>query len=107
MLKEVKFVLPTGEEVLYMGASGDSVMDVALDNDVAGIIGQCGGGCTCCTCHVWVVSPRVNTLEPPHKDEIDMLEYAWGRDARSRLSCQIFLDQTDEQVVVAVPVQQA
>ncbi|NKB97637.1 MAG: 2Fe-2S iron-sulfur cluster binding domain-containing protein [Pseudomonadales bacterium] len=106
-MKEVKFVLSTGEEKLYPGATGDSVMDVALDNNVEGIVGQCGGGCTCCTCHVWVVSPAVDTLEPPHKDEVDMLEYAWGRDERSRLSCQIFLDQTDGLVVVAVPRQQA
>lgn len=101
---EVEFHLPTGEKVTHSGVYGDSVMDVALDNNVPGIIAQCGGGCTCCTCHVWLDEPH---LAPAHQDERDMLEYAWGKNDRSRLSCQILLSKDLSRVVVEIPEQQA
>ncbi len=82
-------------------------MDAALDNGVAGIKAQCGGGCTCCTCHCWVRRPWFEQLPPPHKDEFHMLEYAWGREANSRLSCQIELTDVLDGIEVDVPQQQS
>ena len=39
----VTFVQPDGSRESYPGVQGDHVMDVAVDNGVNGIIGQCGG----------------------------------------------------------------
>ena len=33
---------------------GTSLMELGKQNDVAGIMGDCGGGCACATCHVYV-----------------------------------------------------
>ena len=101
---EVEFHLPDGNTLTYEGTSGESVMDVALDNNVPGIIAQCGGGCTCCTCHVWLELPR---LPPAHQDERDMLEYAWGMNENSRLACQIKITPEIQRIVVSVPEEQA
>ena len=103
----VHFVLPSGEVMTYDGAVGDSLLDVALDNNVPGIIGQCGGGCTCCTCHVWVDEPPLEAFPPAHRDELDMLEYAWGRNESSRLSCQVRIEPDLQSITVSVPERQA
>ena len=50
----VVYVQPDGTEYPVEVPVGDTVMDGALDNGVPGILGQCGGGCTCSTCHCFV-----------------------------------------------------
>lgn len=91
----------------FAGLPGETVMDVALDNNVPGIVAQCGGGCTCCTCHVWVLAPPLSELPRPHRDETEMLEYAWGHNATSRLSCQVTLTEDTPELIVRIPAQQA
>jgi 2Fe-2S ferredoxin len=103
----VTFIHPDGSRETHEGPAGDTIMDVALDYGVRGIIAQCGGACTCCTCHCWIEAPWLDRVAPPHADELEMLEYAWGRDARSRLACQVTLDQSLSGIVVALPEEQA
>ena len=104
---EVTFVQPDGSRETLHANANDTLMDVALDNGVAGIKAQCGGGCTCCTCHCWVSEPWLSDLPAPHRDELDMLEYAWGRSERSRLACQVPLDESLSGITVYVPAQQS
>jgi 2Fe-2S ferredoxin len=84
-------------------AVGDSVMDCALDNDVSGIKAQCGGGCTCSTCHCDVDSLWVERLSPQHPDEVELLSYVDEARENSRLSCQIIMSDDLDGIVVHVP----
>ena len=43
-----------GKERVIDVESGTSVMRAALENDVPGLIGECGGQAMCATCHVYV-----------------------------------------------------
>ena len=88
-MTKVVFIHPDGRREEQCAKPGDTLLDVALDNGVAGIIGQCGGGCTCCTCHCIVAKRWWPKLRPPHQDELDMLEYALERADTSRLACQV------------------
>ena len=101
----VTFVRPDGSRESYQGVQGDHVMDVAVDNGVNGIIGQCGGGCTCCTCHVWVDPQWRERTKTAHGDEQELLSYALGVNERSRLACQIRLTAELDGLVVEVPSQ--
>lgn len=103
----VTFVQADGSSETFVAGEGDTLMDVAFDNGVAGIIAQCGGGCTCCTCHCWVETPWFQKLKAPHPDELDMLDYAWGRRENSRLACQVELHTELDGITVRVPAQQA
>ena len=68
-------------------------MDVALDNGVQGIRAQCGGGCTCSTCHCYLDEAWFAQSGAMHPDECDILEFVPERQATSRLSCQIVLNK--------------
>ncbi len=68
-------------------------MDVALDHGVRGIQAQCGGGCTCSTCHCYVGESWFCRTGAMHPDEVDILEFTPERRSNSRLSCQIALHQ--------------
>ena len=81
-------------------------MDGALDNGVSGILGQCGGGCTCSTCHCFVEPGRLDELPEPHPDELDLLEYVPTRQPNSRLACQIVLTPELDGLEVRLPREQ-
>src|SRR5687767_7548840 len=51
----VTFIDTGGEERFVPDAEeGLSLMEVAKANGVAGIFADCGGSCSCATCHVYV-----------------------------------------------------
>lgn len=106
-MPKVTYVQPDGSSRTCLLQAGASVMDGALDNGIPGIRAQCGGGCTCATCHCYVIEPDPAALPPPHPDEREMLEYVWERRSNSRLACQIRVGDGVEVVVVAVPARQA
>lgn len=85
---------------------GDSVMDCAVDNGIHGIEAQCGGGCTCSTCHCYVDTPWLDQLPAMIDDERALLEYVWEWRHNSRLSCQILMTQDLDGIVVRIPEQQ-
>jgi 2Fe-2S ferredoxin len=73
-------------------ASGRTLMEVARDHGVEGILGDCGGGCMCATCHVYVDAAWRERVGPPNEVELDVLDMASNvRPEASRLSCQIAL----------------
>lgn len=86
---------------------GWSLMEAAIQNDVDGIVAECGGGCACATCHVYVDDERVSDLPPIGDMEGDMLECtAAERRGGSRLSCQIRMTAELDGLVVHVPERQ-
>jgi len=102
----VIFVQADGTRQRFDAAVGESVMDCALDNLVPGIIAQCGGGCTCSTCHVYVEAPWLARLPPQIEDEAELLTYVETSRTTSRLSCQIFLTEDLDGIVVNIPEEQ-
>jgi 2Fe-2S ferredoxin len=103
----VTFLLADGRRQVVHEAIGRSVMDAALDHGVPGIRAQCGGGCTCCTCHCYVVGGWRDRFPPPVEDEAALLEYAWQPRPESRLACQLRLTAAHDGLVIEVPAQQA
>lgn len=106
-MPKVTYVQSDGSAVTCSLAEGDSVMDGALDNGVPGIKAQCGGGCTCATCHCYVRAPWFDRLPEPIADEKEMLGYVWQPRANSRLSCQVRVSMALDGMIVDVPEQQA
>jgi 2Fe-2S ferredoxin len=78
-----------GEEREIIGETGLSVMEVIREGGVDELLALCGGGCSCGTCHVHVDPEFAAKLPPIDEDEDDVLDGVDGRDATSRLSCQL------------------
>lgn len=86
---------------------GWSLMEAAIQNDIAGIVAECGGGCACATCHVYIDAASVAELPTVGDMEGDMLECTSAeRKPNSRLSCQIKMTQALDGLIVDLPERQ-
>jgi 2Fe-2S ferredoxin len=78
-----------GRRVEASVTAGNTVMEAALDNAVAGILAECGGACACATCHGYIADAWLPRLPPMEEMEDAMLDTANDRRPSSRLLCQI------------------
>ena len=87
---------------------GGNVMRGALDHDLPGIVGECGGGLACATCHCYVDDAWAEVAGgPSSQDERDMLESTAAEvTPTSRLSCQIVMTDALDGLVVHLPEKQ-
>ena len=83
-----------------------TVMEAARKELVPGIEAECGGACSCATCHVYVDEAWREKVGPPSQMEEDMLDFAFDVRASSRLSCQIKVNEELDGLVVNVPEKQ-
>ncbi len=54
---------------------------------------ECGGCCSCATCHVYVDVNWLDKLHDARDDEVDMLDEAFDVEDNSRLSCQLLFSK--------------
>lgn len=85
---------------------GNSLMETAVDNGVVGVVADCGGACSCATCHVYLEPAWISQLPGPDDSEQELLEFAIGRKNNSRLSCQIEITEEMEGMQVHTPESQ-
>jgi 2Fe-2S ferredoxin len=85
---------------------GMTVMEAAVKNLVPGIEAECGGACSCATCHVYVDEAWRKATGQPEEMEEDMLDFAFDVRASSRLSCQIKITEELDGLVVHLPEKQ-
>ncbi len=85
---------------------GTSVMQGALNNMIDGIVADCGGTCSCATCHCYVDEAWMDKVPPVSEIEQDMLECVLDPQPNSRLSCQITVTEDLDGLVVRLPESQ-
>ena len=95
-----------GKEHRLEAQAGHSVMQAAIDGMVPGIMADCGGSCSCATCHCYVDEVWATRLPPVENAERDMLECALYPMDNSRLSCQIRITPQCDGLVVRLPKSQ-
>jgi 2Fe-2S ferredoxin len=102
------FILKDGSRTEIDAEAGTSAMEMAIRHNVRGIDGECGGCCSCATCHVYVDARRALLLPPPDEAELELLEgVAAERRPTSRLSCQIILREELDGLILQVPATQS
>lgn len=72
---------------------GWRVMEIIRDHGLP-IKAECGGCCSCATCHVYVDADWQDKLHPARDDETEMLDEAFDVRDNSRLSCQIIMNES-------------
>jgi len=100
----IHFILKDGTRRTVDAKVGDSVMETAIRHNVRGIDAECGGSCSCATCHVYVEADCFDRLPSADAMEEELLDgVAAQRKPTSRLSCQIPMTVELDGLVVQVP----
>jgi len=99
---EVTFVLQDGTSHTVEAEDGWKLMEVAVDNAIPGIDGDCGGEAACATCHVFVPPEWRAATGERTEPERGMLTSTFGVREDSRLSCQIRTSEALDGLVVEV-----
>ncbi|NGY03956.1 2Fe-2S iron-sulfur cluster-binding protein [Solimonas terrae] len=105
-MPKILFIAHDGKEHLVDGASGQNLMQIATDNMVPSILGDCGGVCSCATCHGYVDPAWIDKLGPKSEEEEMMLDGALNTEPTSRLTCQIVMNDALDGIVVRLPASQ-
>ena len=103
-MPKVVYIEDDGTHVEVDVEEGYSVMEGAIMNGVEGIEAECGGACSCATCHCYVPEDWWDKLPEMDVIEDSMLEAATDRRSNSRLTCQIpMTDELDGLIVEVAP----
>jgi 2Fe-2S ferredoxin len=98
---KVKFFFEGTDKVVEVEANeGDTILDVAHDNDI-NLNHNCGGVCACSTCHVYIEEGMDKLPEITDREE-DFIDRADNPKLNSRLACQCDLEGD---IVVTIPDQ--
>lgn len=104
----INYQLLDGSVRAIEAANGRSLMEVAILNNVRGIDGECGGCCSCATCHVYVDERYLDHLPEPDEMESELLEgVASERRPNSRLGCQVIVSDALDGMQVGIPTSQS
>lgn len=105
-MAKITYIEFNGKEHVIDVPTGSSVMEGAIQNNVRGIIAECGGVCSCATCHVHVDDAWVAKLPSKNEEEEGMLDAVVELKPNSRLSCQIKVTEDLDGLVVRMPEKQ-
>lgn len=101
---KVTFIRQSAEQTTHEASADQSIMEVAVANNISEIEAECGGAMACATCHVYVHKDWIDKISPRSQFEEDMLEMADSEvRAESRLSCQIKMEPSLDGILIELP----
>lgn len=100
-MAKITFLISNGQKIELEGKSG-SLMQLAVENKVPGIDGDCGGVCSCATCHVQVDPDFMEKTGPASEIEKYTLEFEENLSEYSRLACQIPISEKLDGITLRV-----
>lgn len=103
-MPKITYIEANGETFTVDAPAGATLMQVAVDNMIEGIVAECGGGCSCATCHVYI--EQQDLIEPAGELEREVLGIISEALPTSRLSCQIVVTDAMDGLVVKLPESQ-
>lgn len=102
-MPKIIFIAHDGTTTPVEIATGQTLLTAALNHNVKGIDGDCGGQCGCATCHVFVDAPWADKLPSPQPNEDEMLNFTAERMPNSRLACQLTMTDALDGITVHMP----
>jgi 2Fe-2S ferredoxin len=103
---KITYIEFNGREHVADIPCGWSVMEGAKKNGIPGIDADCGGGCSCGTCHVYVDPAWQARVGGRNPIEDATIEFADNVEGNSRLSCQIKVTEALDGLIVRMPESQ-
>lgn len=81
-------------------------MEAAVKNSVPGVLADCGGSCSCGTCHGYIDPEWLSRISAPEVAELGMLDGIMLCKSNSRLTCQVKITDELDGLVVRLPESQ-
>jgi 2Fe-2S ferredoxin len=100
---KITFVEHNGTAHEVQVPDGLNLMEAAVQNNVPGIDGDCGGNAACATCHCYIPAEWEGKTGDRTETEDAMLELADTMKPNSRLACQIHASAALDGLVVHMP----
>jgi 2Fe-2S ferredoxin len=97
----ITFIDINGQSKETIPTNEVNLMQLAVNNNILGIDAECGGCCSCATCHV-VINNKLDIIPKAQRDELELLNFVPNKEDNSRLSCQILIDETLNDLIVEV-----
>ena len=82
---------------------GTTLMQIAADNAIPGVDGDCGGECACGTCHMIIADEWFGKTGSIGNAEEQMLSMTPERAKTSRLGCQVKTTDAMDGLTVHLP----
>lgn len=105
-MPNVTFIDSNGAARTVDAAEGGTLMETAIAHEIPGIVGFCGGMCSCGTCHCYVPEAWAARLPSPDENELDTLKRVLERRDSSRLACQLRIGSALDGLTVSLPAKQ-
>jgi 2Fe-2S ferredoxin len=105
-MAKITYIHFDGTETVLDVKPGLTVMDGAVKDHVRGIDAECGGACSCATCHVFVDEAWMEKTGERTDTEKALFDFTGTARLNSRLSCQIQVTQELDGLVVRMPKSQ-
>ena len=100
----IYFTLADGSQHEAEASVGSTLLQAAERAGIDAFLAECGGSCTCGTCHCFIDPVQWQLLPPPLGAENDMLDFvAAGRGPTSRLACQLTITPALHGLRVSLP----
>ncbi len=101
-MPKVTYITPDETKHEVDVETGYSIMEGAINNNIDGIVAECGGACACATCHSYVDTAWTEKIPAMDDMEDSMLDAAFERKENSRLTCQIEMSDGLDGIVIHV-----
>ena len=101
-MSKVIYITPNGERIEVEVENGYSIMEGAINNNIDGIVAECGGACECATCHSYIDDNWLSRLPEMDDMEDSMLDAAYERQSNSRLTCQIEMNDDLDGLIIYI-----
>lgn len=102
-MAKITYIEFAGTEHIVDVPTGLSVMEGAVNNNIPGIEAECGGMCSCATCHVYIDPAWIAATGSAADIEQGMLDSALDLEDSSRLCCQIEVSDELDGLVLRMP----
>jgi 2Fe-2S ferredoxin len=100
------YIEANGTEHAVQACEGSTLMEIAVANLIPGILGDCGGSCSCATCHTYVDPNWLARVPAASEEELEILDGALEVQDNSRLACQVVMTAALDGMILRIPQRQ-
>ena len=93
MRARVNYIDAQGNRHEEQVQNGFTLMEGAFNQQIPGMVAECGGAAACGTCHSYIALEWLSRLPPVEDLEEGMLCMVEARRGNSRLACQIVVSE--------------